>query len=152
MEDTQIWFDGVYMRLLQSAAETGGTVSVMEQWLPPDWSPPRHVHQREDQVLYVLEGDITARLGEGAPVQLSVGRTLFLPRHQPHVFLSGKDGAKLLEINLPCGFEQFHIEAGDPATEARIPDPVPHDITHLEKAMEGYGCRIVGPPMTPDDR
>ena len=94
-----IWFEGVFMRVQVSTEETEGRVSVMEQWAPANWSPPTHVHSKEDQVLYILEGEITAQLGgpDGPTTLVKAGESVFLPRQVPHCFLTGPEGAKLLE-------------------------------------------------------
>ena len=145
-----IWFEGVFMRVQVSTEETEGRVSVMEQWAPANWSPPTHVHSKEDQVLYILEGEITAQLGgpDGPTTLVKAGETVFLPRQVPHCFLTGPEGAKLLEINTPGGFEQFHVDAGIEAPEVRIPDPTEPDIPKLVEAIAPYEAEFVGPPMS----
>ena len=138
------------MRVQVSTEETEGRVSVMEQWAPANWSPPTHVHSKEDQVLYILEGEITAQLGgpDGPTTLVKAGESVFLPRQVPHCFLTGPEGAKLLEINTPGGFEQFHVDAGIEAPEVRIPDPTEPDIPKLVEAIAPYEAEFVGPPMS----
>lgn len=120
---TDVWFEGAFMRVLVDTNDSGGAISMMEHWYPANWSPPLHVHHREDQVLHVLEGQIRATAGDGPESTLHAGESAFLPRDIPHTFISGPEGAKVLEINTPGGFEQFHLEAGEPALETRIPTP-----------------------------
>jgi len=146
--DTDVWFEGAFMRLLVGADETNGAISVMEHWYPGDWGPPLHVHHREDQLLYVLEGEIRARLGDAPDATLGAGNAVFLPRDVPHTFITGAVGARVIEINTPGGFEGFHLDAGDRADEARIPDPKEVDVPKLVAAIEPYGAEFVGPPMT----
>ncbi len=145
-----IWFEGVFMRTTVSGDDTGGAISIMEQWLPPHFSPPMHVHHREDQAIHVIEGEITARLGDmDAPTTVvRAGESIFLPRNVPHCFIAGDGGAKMLEINTPGGFEQFHVDAGVEAPEARIPDPTEPDIPKLVEAIGPYEAEFVGPPMS----
>lgn len=143
-----VWFEGAFMRVLVDTEESDGAISMMEHWYPADWSPPLHVHHREDQVLHVLEGEIRAVLGEGPMTTLRAGESVFLPRDVPHTFVTGDAGAKVLEINTPGGFEQFHVEAGEPATEARIPEPTEVDVPKLVAAIEPYDAEFVGPPLS----
>ena len=145
-----IWFEGAFMRTTISTEESGGSISVMEHWMPPGFSPPAHVHHREDQVLHVLDGEITARLGDpDAPTtRVRTGESIFLPRGIPHCFVAGPDGAKMLEVNTPGGFERFHVAAGVEAPEARIPDPTEPDIPKLVEAIQPYEAEFVGPPMS----
>ena len=58
-----IWFEVVFMGVQASTDEMGGSMSMMEQWLPASWSPPLHVHAREDQPIYVVEGELRAKIG-----------------------------------------------------------------------------------------
>lgn len=146
-EVRDIWFEGVFLRVLVSSAETGGRLSILEQWLPAGWSSPTHVHHREDQTLHVLEGEIHARIGD-LPQTVRAGEAVFLPRNIAHVFKAGPEGAKCLEINTPGGFEQFHIDAGEPATEAVIPPAKVPDVEGLSAVIARYDAQIVGPPMT----
>ena len=143
-----LWFEGAFMRVLVDTKDTGGVISMMEHWYPANWSPPLHVHHREDQVLHVLEGEIQAQTGDAPITTLQAGESAFLPRDVPHTFLTGDQGAKILEINTPGGFEQFHIDAGDPALEIRIPDPKEVDVPKLVAAIQPYEAEFVGPPMS----
>lgn len=120
---------------------------MMEQWLPPHWSPPMHVHTREDQLLYVLEGEVRAKLGDGDLITVPAGSSVFLPRNVTHGFIAGPEGAKLLEINTPGGFEQFHVDAGETATEAKIPEAKEVDVDKLVAAIQPYDAQFVGPPL-----
>ena len=143
-----IWFEGAFMRVLVDTNDSGGVISMMEHWYPANWSPPLHVHHREDQVLHVLEGEIRARAGDGPDITLKAGESTFLSRDVPHTFLTGTSGAKILEINTPGGFEQFHVAAGEPALETRIPDPTEVDVPKLVAAIKPYEAELVGPPMS----
>ena len=144
------WFDGFLMKVLVDADDTGGALSICEQRHPVGYGTPVHVHGREDQTLHVLEGRITAWLGEGdAPSErvLVAGDTVFLPRSVPHAFRVDAEGTRLLEINTPGGFEGFHIDAGEPATEERLPDPGPPDMDRLMRVAPLYDCQVLGPPI-----
>lgn len=76
------------------------------------------------------------------------GDIVFLPRGVPHAFRVDAEGTRLLEINTPGGFENFHIDAGEPATEDRLPDPAPPDIENLMRVGGVYGCQVLGPPRS----
>ncbi len=45
---------GTTMRLIATAANTGGRFTVGEQVTPAGWGPPRHIHSREDEIFYIL--------------------------------------------------------------------------------------------------
>lgn len=143
---TDIWFAGTLMRVLADSASTEGQFTLIEQWAPKGFSPPIHVHQREDQLFYLLDGRLTLRLGEHDR-PLEPGETMWLPRGIPHTFRVDSPDARLLEVSTPAGFEQFHLDLSEPARERRIPDPVAVDVALFAATSARYGCDIVGPPM-----
>jgi quercetin dioxygenase-like cupin family protein len=142
-----LWFAGTLMQVHADRELTGGQFALIEQRARRGFSPPAHVHQHEDQFFYVLEGEVTVRIGEDER-RVGAGGTAWLPRGTVHTFLVESDEVRLLEISTPGGFEEFHAEAGAPAGEVRIPDETPLDVAALAAASARYGCDIVGPPMT----
>lgn len=142
-----IWFANTFMRVLADQHSTGGQFALIEQRAAKDFSPPTHVHNNEDQLLFVVEGSITARLGDEEST-VAEGESVWLPRGVPHTFRVESDEARLLEITTPGGFEDFHIELGAEATEARIPEPGPIDVAAMVSGGVPFGTEILGPPMT----
>lgn len=143
---TDIWFAGTLMRVLADKASTNGQFALVEQRAARGFSPPVHVHQHEDQFFYILEGELTVRLGDDER-RVGVGDTAWLPRGVPHTFRVETPQARLLEITTPAGFEQFHLDLSEPAAALRIPDPGPLDVEALAVASARYGCDVIGPPM-----
>ncbi len=148
---TRFWFDSQIMEVLVSAEDTDDQLSILRQTLVPGYAPPVHVHEREDQTLVVLAGSITAWLDpmedSSTEVELQAGDSIHLPRRIPHAFRVGADGATLLEVNTPGGFEHFHLDAGDEATHDGVPDQAPPDIDRMARCAVDYECTIIGPPV-----
>jgi len=144
------WFLGTLIRIIADAGDSDGNLGVFEQYSRRGFSPPRHVHHREDTALVVLDGAITAVVGDERR-ELSTGGFVWLPRDVPHTFRVDTDTARLLELIMPAGFEQFHVDASDPAAELEIPPPSEPDVPRLLDAIGPYGAEIVGPPLGPDD-
>ena len=145
--ERDVWFAGTLMRILADAGSTGGQFAVIEQESARGFSPPTHVHHREDQFLYVIEGAITARVGDHEST-LGAGDAVWLPRDTPHTFRIDSDTARLLEVTAPAGFEEFHVDAGDPAPVRELPPPSEPDVPRMLAALGRYGAEIVGPPMS----
>lgn len=141
-----VWFAGTLMRIHADRASTDGQLALIEQWGRRGFSPPLHVHHQEDQLLFVVEGAITARIGEHEQ-PVAAGESVWLPRHVPHTFRVDSEDVHLLEVTTPGGFEQFHVDAGDPALDARVPDPTEPDVGRMLATIAPYGAEIVGPPM-----
>jgi len=140
------WFLGTLNRVVASASDTGGAFGLMEQWATRGFSPPLHVHHREDSAIFLLDGAMTLRLGDDEST-LAADGFAFLPRDVPHTFRVDSDEAHFLEWVSPGGFEQFHVDASDPAPSATVPPPGPPDIGRVIAAIGPYGAEIVGPPL-----
>lgn len=148
--DRSHWFLGTRIELRAAAADTSGQLAVFEQLAPRGFSPPRHVHHREDSALLVLEGQITVLVGDDRHV-LGDGGFVWLPRDVVHTFRVDSETVRQLELVTPAGFEEFHVAAGDPASGPGLPVPAPPDIDRLLTVIESYGAEIVGPPLGPRD-
>jgi quercetin dioxygenase-like cupin family protein len=143
------WFLQNRMALRATAATTGGAFGLVESWIAPYASPPLHIHRREDESFWVLEGRVRFRCGDqeivGGP-----GTFVFLPRDVPHTFVvESAEGAHILTLLTPGGGERFFVEGGRPPAGPGLPPPGPLDIERLERAAEQFGSEIVGPPMAP---
>ncbi|MBJ7596870.1 cupin domain-containing protein [Candidatus Nephthysia bennettiae] len=147
-EDAEtVWFLATRMSVLASAKTTGGALGVIDCLLPPGFSPPLHVHSREDEPMYVVEGQVRFRAGEDEFLA-GPGSFIFLPKGVPHTFVvEGDQPARVLELAMPGGLEQFHIEAGKPAEGPGLPPPAAPDVERLEEATRRYGIQQIGPPM-----
>lgn len=140
------WFAGTLLRIVADASHTGGALSVMEQRAAAGFSPPLHVHHREDTALLVLDGTLTVRVGDAERV-LAPGGFCWLPRDVAHTFRVDSDEAHFLEFATPSGIEGFHLDASDPADAVALPPPSAPDVGRLVSAIAPYGADIIGPPM-----
>lgn len=141
------WFAGTLLRVVAGADDTGGQLAVMEQVARRGFSPPLHVHHREDTAMLVIEGRLTVLVGTDERV-VEDGGFVWLPRDVPHTFRVDSDIVRLVELVTPAGFEQFHLDASDPAASPEPPPPGPPDIGRLVAAIGGYGAEIIGPPLS----
>ncbi len=124
----QYWFFGMLAEIKASAADTGGQYTLVEITAPAGLQTPLHVHYREDEGFYVLDGSVTIEVGE-ATVELGAGQHALGPRDIPHRFTVGPDGARMIWVLTPSGFEDFVAEVSAPAEAATIPpaDVLPPD-------------------------
>jgi mannose-6-phosphate isomerase-like protein (cupin superfamily) len=118
----QYWFFGMLAEVKASAAETGGMYSLLEITAPPGLQTPLHVHYREDEGFYVIDGSVTIQVGEET-VELGAGQHAFGPRDIPHRFTVGPEGAHMIWVLTPGGFDEFVADVSEPADTPTIPPP-----------------------------
>ena len=107
---------------MSDAAATEGQLTILEQWAPKGFSPPLHVHHREDTALHVLDGELTVLVGD-VTRSVGPGEATWPPRDVPDTFRVDSGSAHFLEYATPGGVEDFHIEASDPADAPGLPEP-----------------------------
>ena len=125
--------------------ETNGAFAMFEAFVPPQHGPPPHVHHREDEVFYVIEGEFTFTIA-GQPVLATAGQTIFGKRDIPHTFRnSGEKPGRLIIIVTPAGLERFFMEVGIPLDSPQSPpvEPASADIARLLAAAPRYGVEIL---------
>jgi quercetin dioxygenase-like cupin family protein/uncharacterized protein YndB with AHSA1/START domain len=101
-------------------ASTGGALTLIESHTTG--GAPLHVHSRDDECFYVVDGAITVRCGDD--MFEAVPRSfVFLPRGIPHEWdVVGEDAATVLIITVPAGLDDFlreYHEAGAQSADAR---------------------------------
>jgi len=127
---------GEALRILFNAAESEGTVGVVEMVMEPGASgPPLHVHPTHSEAFYVVSGELSFQLGEEI---VTGGPGLFAcaPRNVPHTLANhSTESGLLLCMFAPAGFERRF--------ERMLDDSLP------EWSDAGRATQLVGPPMTP---
>ena len=151
-EGEATWFLNSRMVVRARGEATGGAYGLVESWIPAGFSPPLHVHRREDEAFFVLEGRVRFRCADreitGGP-----GTYVFLPRDVPHTFVvEGDETAHLLTLISPGGGEGFFLDAGRTPEGPGLPPPSRPDVEALARVAERYGSEILGPPLAPEDR
>ena len=139
---------GIPMLIRIHGRSTGGVLSVVESLDVPGGGPPPHIHHREDESFFVLEGEITFTLGNKKVVG-KAGTFIQGPRGIPHAFKNESQApARLLIHVTPAGFEKFLAEMAQPMPSFDSPPlPVtPADIARLLKVAPQFGIEILAPP------
>ena len=139
-----IWYMGGLMTLHVEGKDTNGALALAEVNLFPGSEPPLHVHEREDEIFFVLEGSLEVTRGSEQMI-IGAGESGVLPRGIPHTFKILSSQVRALVCITPAGFEEFFRAMGKPA-EAMTPDPNPAapDIPRMISLCENLGVRFVG--------
>jgi len=106
-----------------SSAETG-SISIVEHVFSPGALVPPHTHTLEDEISYVVSGEIGFR-SNGREVSLAAGGYIVKPRGELHsMWNAGRSSARMIEIISPAGFEKYFVELAEAvAVAGGLPDP-----------------------------
>ncbi len=131
---------GERVTVLVPGEQTDGRFALIEMTVGPSSALPLHAHTREDEVIYVLSGEITVHI-DGARHACPAGSCVLLPRECEHTYSVQSDEATLLVLLLPAGLEG-HYQKLDRSLRTE------RDIERLIAASARYGVEIVGPCPT----
>jgi quercetin dioxygenase-like cupin family protein len=146
MSAQPLWFIDNLVYVHVDGEQSSGAFSLSETWGAHGNMPPLHVHHRNDETFYVLEGELRLFLSD-REIVLAPGQAAFAPRGVPHTYRVEADRARWIVINSPAGFEQFLRAAGEPAPAAELPPAGRHgDPAQLATAAADQGIEILGPP------
>ena len=136
---------GDVYRFLATGAETGGAYASFEALVPPGGGPPPHVHTREAESFYVLEGEMTFRAGDDK-VRAGAGTFVHLPPGLAHSFKneSGEPARMIITVT-PAGLEEMFFEVGAELAEGATTalPPTQEEIERLLAAAPRYGVEIL---------
>jgi len=117
--------------------DTGGEYTILHEVSPPQGGPPLHLHHREDEAFYVLEGEYEVRCGENK-IRATPGSFILAPREIPHTFRNiGSGPSKVLVIATPAGIEKFFEELSELAKQG------PPDIEKVKEIAERYEIELM---------
>jgi quercetin dioxygenase-like cupin family protein len=141
------WWFGALAEIKASAADTGGLMSIVEVTEPPGTEAPLHVHHRDDEGFWVLEGDVTFEVG-GATIEASAGDYVFGPRDIPHRFTVGEKGCRMLFILVPGGIEDVIRATSEPTASRTLPpppeaEPTPDEVERLKAIVKEHGYELL---------
>lgn len=133
-----LWLMGARLDIVIDGDQTGGAYAVAEDRSSPGFGPPPHVHEREDEAFYVIEGEYVFG-GANGEVRARPGTFVHAPREQLHWWRNVGDGpGRHLEIYTPAGLEKMFLEVGQPIAEGDAKPPAP-DPGRLLEAAPRYG-------------
>jgi mannose-6-phosphate isomerase-like protein (cupin superfamily) len=116
------WAMGMLFERLAGAEQTAGLLEASVVTQPPGQASPLHVHTREAEAWFLLQGAMTYRAGERL-IRMTAGDFIYLPREVPHAFrTTGVVPVRFLALTLPGGLLDIYDEVGIPAAERRLPD------------------------------
>lgn len=132
-EGKSLWVLGDLYTFKVAGEETGESFAMIEVQVQPQNGPPPHIHHREDETFYILEGEFSFLHG-GRTFAATAGSFIHIPKGTLHTFKNvGASPGRFLVVITPAGFEKFFEDIGEPAVDK--PYPPPFDPAIVEKLM-----------------
>lgn len=143
-EGKPIWMLGGLYEVKAAAAETGGSVTIMEMLLPAGMGPPPHTHAGAE-IVYVLSGTINYHIA-GETVEGGPGSCFYIPEHTLENFEPVTE-TRVLVVYTPGGIDEFFTEAGEAAPSHVLPPPMEGapDFERLSAIGKKYGLELKMP-------
>ena len=145
-EGRMLWVVGELLTLKLVGSDTDGAFALLEEVTPPQGGPPPHMHTREDETFYVLEGELEFVVG-GRALLVSAGSVVYGPRGIAHAFRNvGPTPSRMAVYITPAGLEGMFEEFGEPVTDPSSPPEGPPDIERLVAINRKHGVEMPPPP------
>jgi len=141
------WWLGSLAIIKATGKETDGRYTLVDVREPEDAFAPLHVHHREDEAFWILEGEFTFEIGADT-IKATPGSFVFGPRGVPHRYTVDKGPARLLYVLSPAGFEELIYATSEPAKQLSLPPaqttpPDPAEFELFLMAARQCGCEIL---------
>ncbi len=142
-----LWHLGALLVFKALGEETNGQFWALEGFADRSMAVPLHAHTHEDEIWYVLDGEIRFVTDTGEQIG-KPGSFVFIPRHVPHTFQILSETARWFGIGTPAGLDQWFFETGEPAQGLTLPPPPagPPDVEAIVASLKRYGTDTLGPP------
>lgn len=150
--DNSSWHKGMLLSRLAGPADNDGAFDLVVSRMVEGAEPPPHVHSREDELFYVLCGELRAYVA-GEVFTLTAGECIFLPRRIPHALIVASGEARMVALITPGGYADAFNRTIAPAQRMEVPTAsdivsfAKADLGETTKVFEEYGVRL----LTPDE-
>jgi len=138
---------GDIYRFLAVGEQTAGKYAMCDALVPPGGGPPPHIHSREEESFYILEGEVALTVN-GEKIIATAGTFANVPVGTPHSFKNESDRpARMIITVAPAGMEQMFFEIGTPVEVGTqtAPPPTKEEIAKLIEAAPRYGIELLPP-------
>ncbi len=147
-----LWFLNTLVQIRTRVGDGPDGLSLIEHRVAAGDSPPLHVHRTEDELFYLLEGELAFQVGSEQR-RLQAGEALLAPQGVPHTYrVESAGGARWLTITRAGDFERFVRALSRPALRLELPPPAPppsaEAMAEFAKVAAAHQIELCGPPLT----
>ncbi len=147
-----LWHLGALLQFKALINETDRQFWALEGLADRHMAVPLHAHSREDELWYVLEGQINFTVGD-KNYNAGPGSFAYIPRGVAHTFQITSNTARWFGIGIGGALDQWFFETGVPAASLTLPPapaapPDEATIAMIVTSLMAYGTETLGPPPT----
>ncbi len=145
--ERSVWYNGWLMTFLATAEDTQGKFALIESVARKGNVPPPHIHHREEETFYVLEGEMTVSVGDRT-IKATPGTMVLVPRHTVHSFVIESEQLRVLTLLTPAGMEGWFKEFSVAALAMTLPPPAETPYSEIQKMLAAapkFGIQFVLP-------
>jgi quercetin dioxygenase-like cupin family protein len=132
--DRSVWYNGWLMTFLATAEDTQGKFALIEAVGRKGSVPPPHIHHREEESFYVLEGEMTVSVGDHT-IKATPGTLVVVPRDTVHSFVIDSEQLRTLTLLTPAGLEEWFKEFSVPAPAMTLPPVAEVPNSEIQKML-----------------
>jgi mannose-6-phosphate isomerase-like protein (cupin superfamily) len=122
------------------STDTEGAYTLIEVIDEPQAGPPLHLHRREDESFYILEGTFAFQIGDRT-MTATAGWFMTAPKGVPHSYKNiGTTPARMLTLFVPAGIENFFEDLSKLTAAGKL------DIDSIVAVSAKQGIEVVPPP------
>ena len=145
-----LWHFNALLTFKALTTETNGQYWALEGLADKHMAVPLHAHSQEDEIWYVLEGEIAFTVGDETRIG-GPGTFVYIPRNVSHTFQIKSETARWFGVGLSGNLDQWFFETGETAKALQLPPPptAPPDektVAAIVASLERYGTATLGPP------
>lgn len=145
-----LWFLNTLVTIHVPHERGSDGISALESLAPQGDSPPLHIHHKEDELFYVLDGEFTFQVGDEQHHR-KAGESILGPKGIPHTFRVDSENGRWLVVTTNGDFERLVRKLGRMAEKLELPPPsgppTPEQQKALAEAALKENIEIVGPPL-----
>lgn len=126
------------MSVKATAADTGGSFTLLEATEPPHFGPPMHIHRDAAEAFYVLVGEYIIFIDD-EEIRCPAGSFVFIPAGAVHGFRVGAQESKKLNLYVPEAMVGYFDELAEAVRGGNVDDQ------YLGQIADRYGMEVLGP-------
>lgn len=135
---------GKSVNMLLASEEMQGRLAIIETLELQGCGPPLHIHNNEDEVVYVLDGEVTF-IVEGRRIDGRKGTSVLLPKGQEHCYTVESACARLLVLLMPGGLDSYYLELSLVSERPSASPGTELDVERVVTMAARYDIEITGP-------